>query len=148
MFSNENWDIFKEDVLKCGNIIWGRKTYEAVLSWGEEYLKDFNDIKIIVISNSKIESEGNVLYCNSPKSALEMLKSYGIEKALVCGGTSIYSMFLKENLIDELIINYNTIAISNGKKMFNESIDMVDFKPDKVEIKSGDIIQIIMLNIK
>ena len=48
-------------------LIWGRKTWENILSWGNEYLNDLKNINIIILSK-RDEQENefpNVTYCNS-----------------------------------------------------------------------------------
>lgn len=55
-------------------LIWGRKTWENIISWRDEYLKDLKDLNIIVLSRKNSETNGlpNVIYCNSIDECLKV----------------------------------------------------------------------------
>ena len=65
--SYRGWEIMIELLKEYDVLIWGRKTWDNILSWGEEYLKDLKDINIIILSskNTQRKEFPNVIYCNS-----------------------------------------------------------------------------------
>lgn len=129
IFSNDNWDLFVDYALKYKNIIWGRKTYEMVCEWGEGYIDCFDSIKIIVLSESNINpKKDNVIVCNSIHDVMGKLKINNIDTPYIGGGTSIYSLFLKENLVNKIIISYNSIFVSNGKTLFAGEFELKNYK--------------------
>lgn len=129
IFSDDNWKLFTDLAIKHKNIIWGRKTYETVESWGENYINCFNSIKIFVISNSSIKTNrNNVIICKNMNELELELKKNDIKIPFVSGGASIYSLFFKENLINKIIFSYNSIFISNGINLFNKEFEIKNYK--------------------
>ena len=51
--SERGWEIMLEFLKEYDVLIWGRKTWDNILSWGDEYIEALKDINIIVLSNSK-----------------------------------------------------------------------------------------------
>ena len=115
-----NWKTFLKIAKKCKCIVIGRKTYEAVKNWGEDY--DFNNLKgfekIIVSSDKKFKIPGKILVSKSPDEAIEKARELGCKSLLLTGGAILNSSFMKKNLIDEIILNINPIAIGEGKEIF------------------------------
>jgi dihydrofolate reductase len=141
--SHDNWIQMLECVKEYGNLIWGSKTYEAVKGWGDEYLKDVENVPIIIVSKSqKIFEEKNVTICASPEEALKIVESRGCKKALLIGGPTINSSFAKAGLVDEIILNYNPTIISSGKTLFSESDFDLKLKLKEVKQLPSDIVQI------
>lgn len=129
IFSDDNWELFTDLAKKHKNIVWGRKTYEMVESWGRNYIDCFGSIKIFVISNSNIKpNRKNVIICKDIKELEQELKNNQIEVPFISGGSSIYSLFFKENLINKVIFGYNSIFISNGINIFSEEFGVKEFK--------------------
>jgi dihydrofolate reductase len=116
--SKANWDKFCSLAQEYGNFIVGRKTYEAVKDWDEEFsFDDLVGVKKIIISqdeNYKLD-EGYTL-ATSPKDALAKLQ--GFETVLVTGGSSINTAFIKEDLLDEIILNIEPALVGKGIPVF------------------------------
>ena len=72
--SYRGWEIMLEFLKEYDVLIWGRKTWENIVSWGENYLNDLKGINIIILSEtSKKQSEfSNVAYCNSIEDCLKV----------------------------------------------------------------------------
>src|SRR3989344_3298375 len=118
--SHENWKKLSELVEEFGNFVIGRKTYEAVKNWNEEYsFDDFVDAEKIVISQDKnFKLDEGYTLANSPEDALAELSQKGFEKVLVSGGANVNSAFAKENLLDEIILNVEPAIIGKGIPVF------------------------------
>ena len=116
--SHANWEKFCSLAQEYGNFIVGRKTYEAVKNWNEGFnFDDLKGIKKIIISqdeNYKID-EGYTL-ATSPKDAVSKLQDF--ESVLVTGGSTINTAFIKENLLDEIILNIEPAIIGKGVPLF------------------------------
>jgi dihydrofolate reductase len=116
--SKANWDKFCSLAQEYGNFIVGRKTYEAVKDWDEEFsFDDLVGVKKIIISqdeNYKLD-EGYTL-ATSPKDALAKLQ--GFKTVLVTGGSSINTAFIKEDLLDEIILNIEPALVGKGIPVF------------------------------
>ncbi|KKP67742.1 MAG: Dihydrofolate reductase region [Candidatus Moranbacteria bacterium GW2011_GWE1_35_17] len=141
--SNENWKCLLSYAKKYEHLIWGRKTYEAVKSWGGDYLESLKDISIIVVSkNNKSFSEKNVTVCQSPQEAIKIIKGRKYKKAFLSGGPSLNSSFAEAGLIDEVILNCNPAIISDGINLFSKGDFELNLKFEKVDEFSSGIIQL------
>ncbi|MBD3362333.1 hypothetical protein GF362_01280 [Candidatus Dojkabacteria bacterium] len=142
--SHENWLTMKSFLKEYGNMIWGRKTYEAVQGWGSKYMDDLVNIDLVVLSKDmKNPTKDNVTYSESPAEALRVLRAKNYEKAFLSGGATLNSAFLEAKLINELILNVNPVIVSGGIplfKSFNNQIYRLKFQSSD-EIK-GDILQL------
>lgn len=135
--SHKNWVAFTNLANKIGNNIWGRKTYEAVKSWNEDYLNDLKDVvKVVISSDKSINHEQGFEYASSPEEAISLLKDKGFEQVLVTGGSATYSYFLSHNLVDEIIFDLNPVILGKGKPAF--SFDGNDVKLELLETNSLD----------
>lgn len=96
--SNRGWKIMLEFLKEQDVLIWGRKTWENIVSWGEEYLKDLQKINIIILShNPGIQSNfANVQVCNSVESCLELCQKLNYEKLFISGGASVNNAFMEK----------------------------------------------------
>ena len=126
-FEEQNWKDFVETVKKFGNCIFGRKTYDAVKAWGEQYgLDDLAGSRVIIVTTSEIENpEPYITVVHSPEEALKTLAEAGFTEALVSGGSMINYSFLKAKLVDELVLNINSIIVKKGMPFFSpEDMDI------------------------
>ena len=99
-----------------------------------EYVKDFDDIPIIIVSKHKNSTDGkNVIVCASLESGLETVNKLGFKHAFLSGGPTLNSAFVKAGLVDEIVLNFNPTILFDGIKLFNE----VEFevKLELIELK-------------
>ncbi|OGM11384.1 hypothetical protein A2Z22_01210 [Candidatus Woesebacteria bacterium RBG_16_34_12] len=111
---NEN---FEEEIGKRGCIIVGRKTFD-------QFKGDLYPIEgvtnIILTTNQKEKKEDrNVFFACSPQEAVEIAKKQGHKEVLLIGGGTTNRLFLKENLIDEVILSVHPLILGDGIKLFD-----------------------------
>jgi len=117
--SEDNYKTFVKLAHKTGCMIWGRKTHEAVRNYGRDAFEEIGDIKKIVVSqNSDFQLENDFELVKSPKEALEKLEKLGFKEVILTGGSNLNSSFAKENLIDEIILNIQSVVIGKGIPLF------------------------------
>ena len=116
--SHANWVQFVKLAKRVGCFIWGRKTYEAVIKWEGDYLKDLEGVKKIIISGSNIDLKEGFELAHSPEEALGVLENEGFKEAIITGGATINSEFAKRGLIDEVIFDVNPSISGNGIPVF------------------------------
>lgn len=118
--SQENWNTFLEFARQHRNVIWGRKTYEVVRNWGDDYLKDIKNFKKIIVSkNANFNLEENFELVSSPEDALKKLKNESFKTALVAGGSTLNTSFANNGLLDEIILNVNSVILGQGIPLFS-----------------------------
>jgi len=117
--SHKNWETFCGLSKECGCFAYGRKTYEAVQKWGKKYLDSLEGIEKTIISRNKDFQAGkDYIVANSPADAVSKLKAKGYEKILLAGGATINSAFMREGLIDEIILNVEPFVLGKGIPLF------------------------------
>lgn len=120
--SHENWESFSTQVHEWGNCIIGRKTYEAVKAWEEDYgFDDFTDATKVILSTRAYTPPEGYHVARSPSQALDILRDKGFETALVTGGATVNTAFAQEQLLDEVIINIEPAIVGSGIPLFAES---------------------------
>jgi dihydrofolate reductase len=72
----------------------------------------------------------------APKELIEKLEKEGVKDLAVCGGATIYTMFLKSGLINKIYLTIEPIIFGSGIKLFNEPIEQ-KFKLIKSEQKEN-----------
>ncbi|MCX6815936.1 MAG: dihydrofolate reductase family protein [Candidatus Aenigmarchaeota archaeon] len=118
--SDENWKVFCKLAKQMGCFVIGRKTYETVMRLYKNY--NFDDVKAkkIVVSTSSNFSPAGYTVAKSPKDAIKKAKNVGFKQILLTGGSRLNSSFLKENLVDEIILNIEPAILGKGIKLFAE----------------------------
>lgn len=131
----EDMLFFKEKTLEVKNknkkncVIMGRKTYESI----PKKFKPLKDRINIVLSKSNIiedEETENLKIFQDLNDVLSFVKKNKkrIESSYVIGGKSIYELFLKEKLVDEIYINK---VNDDFKCDVNVNIDMKEYNLNK-----------------
>lgn len=141
--SHNNWITFVELAKQCGCMMWGRKTHEIVKTWEEQYFKDIEGIKKVIVSSDTSYDPGQGFErVNSPEEALKKLSAAGFESVIVTGGSGLNTSFAKAGLIDEIILNIEPVVIGKGIPLF--APEEFDLKLELQETKtiSDNIIQV------
>lgn len=89
------WESFDAMTKKIGNLIIGRRTYDVSVADGTfPYADRFN----VVVSHASPPKEWGprVAFARSPKEALSILETQGVDTACVAGGGSVNGSFMAE----------------------------------------------------
>ncbi len=120
--SEGEWEHYKKMVSKIGNLVVGRKTYDVMR--GEGTFADLEE-NLLVVVVSKLAEEVSLngltqkfFIAHSPGEAIEILENAGFDEALVAGGGKLNASFMKEGLVDELIIDLEPKVLVNGISLF------------------------------
>ena len=114
---------FSEFLDRTDGIIMGRKSFETVLGFNEwPYAKR---VPIFVLSNTLNQLPHNLsanveIVRGELKEIIELLRDKGINNLYIDGGKTIQS-FLKEDLIDEMIITRIPILLGSGIPLFDKN---------------------------
>ncbi|HUT22133.1 MAG TPA: dihydrofolate reductase family protein [Candidatus Bipolaricaulota bacterium] len=116
--SVEDKKLFVEKTKEAGVIIMGRKTFETI---GKPLPGRLN----LVITSQAKEKQGQAIPGSleftdlSPKEIIEELKNKGFKNAILGGGAAINSLFLEQNLIDEIMLTVEPKIFGSGLNLFN-----------------------------
>lgn len=141
--SNRNYQIMLDFLKEYDCLVWGNTTFKNVVSWGENYINDLKNTTVIVFSKEKqISNYDNVIYCDSLENFLEICKEKKFDNVFVSGGAHINTLFLENNFVDEIIINYNPYVLTNGINLFEGSKVEKSLILEKVINEKEEIVQI------
>lgn len=142
--TNENWQMLCKLVREHKALIWGRKTYELVREWGEEYFpaEMKRATKVIISRQKDIQLDKGYVSASSPEEALELLKRKGLKSVVLTGGSTINSLFVRKKLIDEVIINIEPVLVGEGIPLVAETNVDLRLKLKGSTRLSQDIVQL------
>ena len=142
--SYRGWKIMIELLKKYDVLIWGRKTWDNILSWEEGYINDLKDINIIILTSKKhTKSEfSNVTYCNSVKECLELCEKLKYERLLISGGAKVNNAFINKGIVDDIILNYNPVVLNKGIPLFMGDYFESRLKLEEVVKEKQGILQV------
>ncbi len=107
---------YEEFYKTIDTVIIGRKTYEQILTFGKypyEGKKSY-----VLTKNTTIKKEGNVEFVfEAEKLVKELISSSGKDIWLV-GGAELVSVFLNQDLIDEIILSIIPVVLGKGIPLF------------------------------
>ena len=117
--SNKNWQMLVKLTNRTGCVIWGHKTHEIVRTWEKKYLDEIKEIRKVIVGSSPIKTlEKDCIQATSPKDAIRKLTEENFKEILLSGGSTLNNSFLKEGLIDEIILNIEPAVIGRGIPVF------------------------------
>ncbi len=138
---------FLKKTKESGIVVMGRKSYETI---PDKYrpLKErinivmtrdgMNDVDQIssLISNVKVQmsNEGQNLksklelrVCLDPKEIIKTVENVGFKELAVCGGSSVYTSFLKAGVVDQMYITVEeNVEFGDGIPLFNDGTSLDD----------------------
>lgn len=119
-WSETVWENFFKFMREKKNIIVGRKTYELMKADGE-FEKAGNPFTVVVSKTKNIADNAEVMIVASPGEALKIMEQKGFEEVILGGGGTLNAAFLKENLIDEMILDVEPLVFGKGIKLFKDT---------------------------
>ncbi len=132
--SHDNWLEFVKRATSAGGFVWGRKTYEAILTWGSSYLEPLKNLTSIVLTTQKNFSVQNGFHvAHSPKDAISIAQERKLSELIITGGAANNTAFLKTTLFDQIILNIEPVLLGSGIPIFKPddfllNLELVHFK--------------------
>lgn len=142
--SERGWQIMIELLKDYDVLIWGRKTWDKVKSWGKEYVEDLKNINMIILSQSTDASNElpNVTYCASIEECLKVCQNLQYEKLFISGGATTNNAFMEKGLVDSIILNYNPYVLNKGIQLFCGNYFESRLKLEKIVSEKEGIVQV------
>lgn len=138
-----NYQIMLDFLKEYDCLVWGNTTFKNVISWGSDYINDLKDITVIIFSKSNVEYQyDNVFVVNSMKQFYELCEEKNINKVFVSGGAKTNTMFMKEDIVDKVIVNYNPYVLNKGINLFEGDFFEKKLALDKVVREQEGILQV------
>ncbi len=110
---------YADFVSSVDTVIWGRKTYDKVLTFGSPI--PHSDKRVIVVSRHPYETTGNItFYAGDLKELILNLKAATGKHIYIDGGSELVNALLKEEMIDELYISVIPVLLGEGIPLFKD----------------------------
>ena len=132
---------YEEFISGIDAIVIGRGTFEKILtfpSW--PYIKKAFVLSTAIKQLPDAIRDKATLLSLKPKELLSYLSPLGFSSIYVDGG-NVIQRFLKEDLIDELIISKVPLLIGNGIPLFGFLGADLQFKHVKTEVQSNGLVR-------
>ena len=113
--SKEDKKRFVELTKRAGVIVMGHTTFETIG-------KALPGRRNIVYTSKKISIPGAECTHELPAALAIRLEKEGVRELAVCGGASIYTLFMKSSLVDTLYLTLEPIIFGEGLRLFSEKI--------------------------
>ncbi len=127
LFPEGAWQDWCSLVNEAGNVIAGRSSFEQLKN--DEMASALHPEHRIVLSTRDIEISGTGWqHAKSPSEALEILKSVGVKEAIVGGGRAVAHAFMREQLIDNVVVDLQPVVFGVGTPMFGEELELVNLR--------------------
>ncbi len=117
----ENEDYGHSDFLAgVDTVIWGRRTLDKVLTFGEGV--PYKDKAVYVISKSRTGREEHAIYKDDLLALIKELKSQKGKDIYCDGGGEIVFELLRQQLLDKLIISVIPHLLGDGIPLFKKGL--------------------------
>ena len=100
---------------EAGTIVMGSTTYETIG-------RPLPGRRTIVISRSK-KYEGVEVTSESPAELITRLGREAVRSLAVCGGSSIYTQFMKAGVVTKLYLTIEPVVFGSGIPLFSEPLE-------------------------
>jgi dihydrofolate reductase len=117
--SMEDKKYFAKLSKECGVVIMGEKTFDTFPSPLKERLS-----VVFTLDPERPEQENVKWVSGEPKPVVEELEKMGFKSAILGGGAGINTLFLKNKLIDEIILTVEPKIFGAGLSLFSEDFDV------------------------
>ena len=112
----------------------GRRSYELLLTMGDDTMPGFPKLKEYVFSTTMKDAKPGVIIINDDiKKNVEKIKHEPGKDIWLFGGASLTSSLLNLDLVDEMSLAIHPIILGSGKPLFSDikkriPLDLIDTK--------------------
>lgn len=129
--SKEDKQRFVELTKRAGVVVIGKSTFKTL----PRPLKE----RVNIVYSKTEHFEGTETTADTPIELIQKLEARGFKEVAICGGSQIYTMFLKAGVVDTIYITVEPILFGAGISVFNEPIDVQLELKSETKTESGTI---------
>ncbi|MCP3872735.1 MAG: dihydrofolate reductase [Desulfobacteraceae bacterium] len=127
---------FVDITRQSGTMIMGSKTFDTI----GKVLPGRKNI-VMTRDKTRISNDENLIFTNHPPTQIvNDLEKQGVDFATLIGGSVVNTLFMKENLINEIHVTIVPKLFGNGLTLFNQSLDAQLELMDIGEIDKGHVL--------
>jgi dihydrofolate reductase len=135
-WSDAEWKLYKKEIKSQDCLIVGQKTYHSML--GDNGFKKIGNPNVIVVGEKIETTNSHVLVANT-KQAINIIKKAGYKKVLIGGGAFTNTQFLKAKLVDEIVLDIESMMFETGIPFISNSGVDIKLKLLKILKYSGGV---------
>ncbi len=113
--SKEDKARFVEITKRAGVVVMGQTTFKT--------LKKPLPGRLNIVYSLNETFDGAETTTDEPAVLFKKLEERGFKEVAICGGQSIYTMFMKSGLIEKLYLTVEPVVFGKGLTIFNQDID-------------------------
>ncbi len=126
-FPEGAWEDWCSFVNAADNVIAGRSSFEQLKD--DEMAPVLNPSNKIVLSTHDIDLEDSGWQqARSPSEALDILEGADVEEAIIGGGRAVAYSFMRDQLVDNIVIDLQPVSFGVGTPVFGDSLDVTPLK--------------------
>ncbi|MGC8547778.1 MAG: dihydrofolate reductase family protein [Candidatus Micrarchaeia archaeon] len=137
------WQGILKRAYDTGNCVMGYRTYKVMLKKGKF---PFNCLNVVMTKRKQEKNKwpDKVLFTGkSPKEVLKMLEQKGFSEVFVLGGGHLNASFIKQKLVDEIVLDLEPWLFTEGTKMLEGKAISQRLKPLEARLVSPDEIRVV-----
>lgn len=126
----KDYESLKKEIAEVGVVLYGKRTYDECVKYDAFPYAD--SVNVVMTHDKKLidsSSEKIIFTDKSPSQVLQLIESKGFKKVLLIGGGHVNGSFIKEGLVDELIVDIHPVIKANGIRLFES-----EFSDSKLEL--------------
>ncbi|HYC34539.1 MAG TPA: dihydrofolate reductase family protein [Candidatus Paceibacterota bacterium] len=116
--SKEDKKKFVELTQRAGVCVMGSSTFKTLPRPLKERLN------VVYSRSEKFEGENVETTNEDPIALVKRLEDRGYKEIAICGGSSIYSLFLKAGVVDTLYITIEPLLFGKGMTVFTDDMNL------------------------
>ena len=127
MFPEGAWEDWCSLVNGADNVIAGRSSYEQLKN--DDMASVLHPTHKIVLSSRDLElGDSSWQHARSPSEALEILRNKGVGEGIIGGGRAVAHSFMRQQLVDNLLIDLQPVAFGVGTPVFGDDVGTLNLK--------------------
>jgi dihydrofolate reductase len=117
--SPEDFDSFNTTCRKAGGVIMGRHSFDNFNGGNMADWPNADGLHIALTHQNHLETKHpNIKLAKSPQEAIKIAEQTGLMEIVVCGGSQIFGIFMKEKLVDEMYLDIEPLLFGEGMPFF------------------------------
>lgn len=114
--SKEDRKFFIEKTREAGVVVMGANTFHTMA-------RPMPDRLHIVYSYEPIDLPGVEVTTKEPREVIKDLENRGYKEVAICGGSTIFTMFMEAGVVDKLYITIEPVLFGSGMSLFNKKFE-------------------------
>lgn len=135
-------EALNKKIKEFGIVLLGKRTYDECMKYNAFPYE--GGLNLVMTHDTELlqQSSEKVLFTDkSPETVIKMAEEKGFKELLLIGGGHLNGSFMKDRLIDEVILDIHPLIKSTGIKLFESEFSDIELELVKHEQMNDQILQ-------